>query len=1139
MFLECNAQPKQLQFRYLKLDDGLSSSSILSILQDYKGYMWIGTNVGLNRYDGNEFKIYKNIPDDPTSLLENHVRAIFQDRENNLLLGTFSGLSLFLRDNDCFYNYMTDTKSALYGKYCSVLSMEEDAAGNLWLATNIGLLSFNRTTNTYRQFTHNPEDPESLSNNEVEQVFIDSRGRLWVESREGLDLMNSSSGQFMHITKCKIHAESLSGIFFHSLAEDKLGNLWFGSREGLFFLDNSADPLEDGLVHYKHIQGEENSLSINQARALFIDNENNLWVGTENGGLNLFDRQTNQFWHYRIDPYNSRSLNNESIQVIYQDRTDNLWIGTFAGGLNIAAKNSDAIVHYKNVPGAPHNLSHNVVTCFLDDHTGRIWVGTDGGGINLFDPGTGRFEQFNTNNSSISSNAILCLTEDSHNRIWLGTWAGGLVCFDPENKSFTSFTTKNSSIQDNNIYSIIEGQNDELWLGSFEGGLIKFQINKKRFANFTVSNSKLLNNMISILKKDLKGVIYIGSIKGLQLFNPTNEQFLTFTNVNDDSTSLSASTVVDILPVNDTAVWVATSYGLDLFNPATGKFKQFFLQNGLPDNVIKGIEIDAQNELWVSTNNGLCNFNLDKRKIRLFIKADGIQSNEFCDRSHLLSKDGDLLFGGTNGFNLIHKSRLIKNSVKPEVVITDFRIFYEQVKIGTENSPLKKAIDQTQKIVLSYKQSTITFSFSALDYTIPGKNSYAYRLEPIDQAFNYVGHKNEANYTNLTPGEYIFTVIASNSDGVWNETGTSVEIIVKSPWWRTTLAYMLYILLIIAALVGIYFMQANRLNNRSKQLELMVNQRTKEIEEKNLLLHDQASELNDINTLLEERQQRIEEQHEILISNTEQLKKKNILLEENREYITQQTKKLQTQAEELIEKNSILSTLNNTKDKFFSIIAHDLKNPFNSIMGFTEMLSDKYNSMDDTKRKYFISVIHQSAENIYRLLENLLQWAQSQTGKIRVEPEEFEIGHVISENFKLLENLMLEKHLTEKNDIPPGLTVYADKNMIDTVVRNLITNAVKFSEGGEISVWLKSDDNFVTVYIKDNGSGISAEKAKSLFEIGACKSSEGTRGEPGTGLGLLISSDFIARNGGAIGVESKIGEGSIFYFSLPRKQIGE
>jgi signal transduction histidine kinase/ligand-binding sensor domain-containing protein len=1098
-------QQKQLQFRYLTSDNGLSSSTVLSILQDYKGFLWIGTYEGVNRYDGASFINYKKKIGDSTSLVENHVRCIFQDSRRNLFLGTYGGLSKYDRDKDRFYNYMAEPKSPLHGMNCSVSSIDEDHSGNLWMATSIGLIFFDPKHSKVKLFTHIPDNDSSLSHSELEQVVVDSHERIWVTSKRGLNLMLPGSKKFYHMNKDLSHNENLDDIFFLSIAEDKSGNLWFGSVQGLFMLDAETDPVKGGMVHYKNIPGDANSISNDRVKSLFVDSENNVWAGTENGGLNLFDSQNNTFWQYRIDPYNPNSINNESIQAIYEDCTGNLWIGTFMGGINIAINNGEAIRHYRILPGAPYSLSHNVVTCFLEDHNGKVWVGTDGGGVNLFEQDKGWFRHYNTSNSTIGSDAILCIMEDSRGRIWIGTWAGGLNCFDPESQSFRSYNKINSGIPDNNIYSICEGKDNELWLGSFESGLIHFQVDKGRFTNYITTNSNIYYNMINVIRKDSSGNLYLGTVRGLQVFNTEDYQFSpVFTFVDSDPTSLSNVTITDILIINDTSVWVATPEGLNLFNPQKGKFRRFYKEDGLPSNIIRGLELDDKGLLWVSTSFGLSRFDYLKKNIRSFTKADGLQSNEFYDRSHCRLKSGALLFGGINGFNLILPDLLKNNPYPPNVVITGLYIFNKPLQIGARGSPLKKAIDQTRQIILNYDQSVLTFYYSALDFTMPEKNQYMYKMDNFDKNWINAGNKREATYTNLSPGTYIFRVIASNNDNIWNETGTSLEIIILPPWWQTWWFRVLAGLTFIGLLIGFYFIRLRTLREQKEQLQQKVIERTREIEEKNAELYRQTEELNETNTLLEEKQQRIEEQ----------------------------TEELKAQAEELSVNNESLTTLNATKDKFFSIIAHDLKNPFNSILGFCEVLILRYSKYDDTKRLHLIGVINQSAQQIYKLLENLLQWARSQTGSLKFEPEEFSISELILNNSVFIENMLAEKHILLETHVLEGCRVFADRNMINTVLRNLLTNAIKFTEAGTIRVEVEEKNGLCKVSVEDTGIGMPADKAQKLFEIGHSKSTEGTRGETGTGLGLIICKDFIEKNGGNISVESELGKGSTFYFTL-------
>jgi ligand-binding sensor domain-containing protein/HPt (histidine-containing phosphotransfer) domain-containing protein len=836
-------QAKQLQFKYLTTDDGLSSSSAISILQDYKGFIWIGTYDGLNRYDGFNFLVYKNDPVDSTSLSGNLVRTIFEDHNNNLFIGTQNSLCLYEREKDHFINYSLEKSSPLREIRCTVLKIAEDSLGNLWLATNIGLIYFDRLKNQIIQYTHDPDNPVSLSNNDLESVFIDTKNRLWITTRRGLNLFQPETGTFSLITQSENGADDLASIFFIDITEDREGNLWFGSTDGLFCLRNNSGKKNISLTHYQHNPRDKHSLSNNRVKSLYVDDVGNLWIGTENGGVNLFDRKNQRFWHYRIDEYNPKSLNNESIQAIYQDNTGNLWVCTFTGGLNIAMKNSDAIIHYKNLPGAPFSLSHNVITYFLEDHLGQLWVGTDGGGINLFNNETNRFLRFNMANSSMSSNAILCIIEDSKNSIWLGTWAGGLMHFNSKTQSFRSFTTQNSSIPDNNIYTIAEGDHDDLWLGSFENGLIHYEIKENRFTNYTTDNSGLHNNMIVTIRNDFKGCLYLGTTNGFQFFSPVDNRFITYMHDPDNRNSVSDPSILDILVENDTCVWIGTQNGLNRFNPNTGFFKRYYEKDGLPNNVIKGIVLERSGILWVTTNNGVCRFDYRKGEYKNYTKDDGLQSNEFNQRSVLKTKSGAFLMGGTNGFNLIYPEKITKNMNVPPVLITDFRIFNKPVKIAEDNSPLKKHISETKELLLSYKLSVFTFHFNVMDFTMPEKNQYAFIMQGFEKEWNYVGSKREATYTNLDPGEYIFRVKGSNNDGIWNEQGTSIKIIITPPFWQTWWFRILMILFIIMAIYIIYKIRVRNIEAHRRELAIKVEERTHELKKANIEIGKKANEL--------------------------------------------------------------------------------------------------------------------------------------------------------------------------------------------------------------------------------------------------------------------------------------------------------
>jgi signal transduction histidine kinase/ligand-binding sensor domain-containing protein len=1091
-------QPKLLQFKHLTVADGLSSSSVESILQDNRGFMWLGTPDGVNRYDGVNIITYKNIWSDSSSLLSDYVRTIYEDRKKNLFIGTSGGLNLYDRESDNFINFRNDSSSALFGIKSLVRRIAEDTNGNLWLATDSGLVFLDRANNKAKKYQNHPSNPSSINDNDLEAVYIDKSMRLWIGTIKGVDLFERETGTFKHINTCKTHNDTIPSLYVLDIIEDRQGNIWFGSSDGLFCLQNRSAHDNFELTHFKNDPKDRESLSNNRVKTLFVDSEGKLWIGTENGGINLFDTTNNKFRQYRINEFNPMSLNNESIHSIAQDRNNNLWFGTWGGGVNISIENSDFIIHYRNVPGAAQSLSFNIVSSFVEDRLHRIWVGTDGGGFNLFDGTTGCFQRFNTRNTAIKSDAVIAMHRGKDNTIWLGTWEGGLVNFDYDHNTVQSFTTDNSGIPDNSIFSIADDSLGNLWLGSFRHGLIYYQIKEKKFTVYTPKKFNMLNDDVSVVKIDSKGRVYMvpGSGSDIYIFNPVENRFVTHS-VLTDSVHRGAMNVFDILIESDTCIWAATRQGLYRFNPENGYHRWYFMENGSSNTAIKGLTLDKTGVLWLTTNSGISRFDYQTNNVKIFSVSDGLQGTDFKKANIFTTVDGSILAGGTNGFNVINPEKIPQNTKVPEVVLTDFHIFNKNVKIGVDRSSLKKQLSETDTLFLTYKQSVFTLFFTALDFTNPSKNQYAYKMVNFDKIWTYCGNRKEATYTNLDPGRYQFQVKAANNDGVWNETGTTLEIIITPPWWKTKTATIFFVFTVICILLGIYYFRINQLEKHKKLLEILVRKRTFEIETKNRILSKQADDLR-----------------------------------ERQEFIDLQTR-------ELSASNNKLLALNETKDKLFSIIAHDLKNPFTTILGIHDMLAHRYDSINDGKRKHMLEVVYKSSMRIFKLLETLLDWARTQTGKINCNAEEFVLNEIIDDISLFVENIASEKKIVINQCIEKKVVVFADKNMINTVIRNLMANAIKFTENGTIRIEADESPKLVTVKIIDSGVGMGPEKTATLFDSINTGSTFGTRGETGTGLGLVICREFIERHGGIMAVESEIGKGSTFSFTIPKNVMIE
>ncbi len=1148
------SQIKDIAFKHITIKDGLPNSNIQCIFQDSKGFMWFGSEDGLIKYDGCTFQLFKNIITDSTSISANYIRAIVEDSKGNLWIGNTSGINMFDREKNSFISYQYDKSNPNSISPSEVFSIVMDAKDNLWIGLiSGGLCYFDSNKKSFVKYLHDKTNPYSIASNKIYTVYIDHASRLWIGMWNGLlDLYDKDKNKFTHFEVNDKHQTILNRNQIRAILEDKQGTIWIAtSGSGLYkmVMNDDGNPV---FYNYHHLPGNENSLNNNYISCLIEDADRGLWIGTENGGLDFFDTQKQQFFHHESDKFDESSLSYNSIWSLFQDKSQNLWVGTFTSGINLYIKNANSIFKsFKNIPCNNQSLSFNTVSCFLEDRQGNLWVGTDGGGLNFFNRTAGTFTVINSSNSKLSSDHVLSLYEDSFGNFWIGTWEGGLNLYDRTKGTFQQYTKENSGLGCNNIISIIEDKNKTLWVGTFwgEGGISYFDRNKNRFITYLKENSNLSDNTTYTMLNDKNGTLWIGTLSGLNKFDNTNKTFTDYYTKDYDSTSLSQNTVLSLLETHDSILWVGTAGGLNRLDRKNGKFTRYYLKNGLPNNYIAGMEEDAKGFIWISTENGISRFDPKKQTFRNFDESYGLQGAQFFRCSHYKARNGEIYFGGTQGFSIVRPDYIEETHNKPLIYITDFKIFNKPLPIGAKGSPLKKDITETKDIILSYKQSSFSLEYAALNYISPQKTKYSYILEGFDKEWYEAGNKRTANYTNLSPGKYIFRVKVPYNDGISNEEGTSLRIIIIPPYWQTWWFRFLAALVLIIILLTIYYIRVWQIRSANILLEHQIKERTKELSLKNKLLKNQSDNLNEINTLLEEKQEQIEEQTEelkfvnkqlnennsLLMQQASELSETNTLLEEKQQRIEEQTQELMYQKNALEKINAELNELIATKDKFFSIVAHDIKNPFNTVLGFSELLVDNFNKWTNEKKLQIASIIHSSSQSVYALLENLLQWSRSQRGIIPFEPKRVKLSDRIDYCVALLKESADSKNIQlTSQTIGNEVYVKADIQMLDTILRNLISNAIKFTKSnGLVTIQLKADNNFAIVSVKDNGVGISPESLNKLFKIGSHHTTNGTNQERGTGLGLILINDFVKKHGGEIGVESKVDEGSTFFFNLP------
>lgn len=839
-----------VRFEQFSIENGLPQNSAKAILQDRQGFLWIGTEEGVARYDGYEFKVFKNNLESSQSLSNNYVIVIFEDQQNNLWFGTRGGgLNRFNPATEQFTHYLhhAENPNSLSGD--TVHTITQDRQGILWIGTDgSGLNSFNPVTEKFTHYKHQVTDPNSLSNDAVSAITEDNQGNLWVGTwAGGLNRFNPVTEKFTRYLHQASNSNSLSNNAVSAIVEDMQGNLWLGTKGGGL---NYFNPTTKEFTHFRHDANDLNSLSHNEIGTIAKDPQGNLWLGTLGGGLNYLDTITKKFTHYRHQTTNLNSLSNDNIRSITYDQQGNLWVGTDGGGINRLNSNGEQFSHYNHQDKAPYSLSHNIVRAITQDRQGTLWIGTWGGGLNRFNALTEQFTHYrndNTDPNSISDDKVYVITEDRKGILWIGTDSSGLNRFDPITEQFTHYrhqATNPNSLSDNAVSAITEDHQGNIWLGTWKG-LNRFDPITEQFTHYrheAINLNSLSDNSVRVITKGKQGNLWLGTWKGLNRFDPRTEQFTRYTHQKTDPNSISNNTVYAITEDKQGNLWIGTASGLNLFNKTTGNFTHFYEKDGLPNNVVYRIEEDNDGGIWLSTNFGLSHFNPKTQLFKNYNMDDGLQSNEFNADASFKNEDGELFFGGINGFNRFFPDKIVVNNQPPKVIFTDMLLSNKSVRIDNaelsaetqselnETFTLAKAVHSTSEITLTHRQSLVTFEFSALHYTNPKKNQYAYKMEGLDNEWITTDYKNRrATYTHLPTGDYVLRVKASNPYGIWNEKGAMLKINVLPPPWLSWWAYSLYCLAVILV-IGLFVRSQHKkvtfIEQVNEQLELKVAERT-------------------------------------------------------------------------------------------------------------------------------------------------------------------------------------------------------------------------------------------------------------------------------------------------------------------------
>jgi PAS domain S-box-containing protein len=839
------SQTEEIQFEAISIESGLSQSTVVCICQDSKDFLWFGTYNGLNRYDGYGFKVFKNDPDNPHSLSNNNIQCCIVDHSGTLWVGTENGLNRFIREKELFVQYKNDPNdsNSLSNNY--VRDVYEDRSGILWVGTQGGGLSqFDREKEKFIHYRNGPLNSKSLSQNNVLSIFEDSRGRFWIGTDYGLNRFDRSTGEFIRFQNDPHNPLSISSSGVWRIAEDRAGNLWLGLWGGGL---NRFDPQKNRFVRYQNNPSDPSSLSHNVVRSIFKDHNGNLWIGTDGGGLDKFvggsrEGRPDRFIHYQNNGNDLSSLSSNSVFSIYEDRSGTLWIGTKIGGVNKYDPGKRQFALYKNRPNDSNSLSNKTVHATYEDSQGFVWIGTKGGGLDRFDRKRNRFTHFVHNPrdpSSLSNNVVRCIREDRYKRLWVGT-DDGLNCFNRENGKFIRYRNDPNnpySIGHNGVWSLYEDRSGNLWIGSSGGGLHRFDTKKKRFYRYVhdQNNPKSISdNSIWTIYEDAAGVLWIGTLTGgLNSFDREKGIFFHYLHDARNPRSISDNKVMALHESRTGTLWVGTADGLNKFDRDSGIFHHYGGMDGLPNNNVQGILEDDFGNLWISTSHGLSKFNPGTSKFKNYFKNYGLQSNEFEPNACCKLKNGEMIFGGINGFNIFYPNSIVDEPSFPTVVITDFQIFNKSVPVDMEiggRTILQRSISECNEIHLSYQENVFSFEFAALMYNSPMDIRYAYMMEGFENEWNYTdANRRFVTYTNLPGGQYTFRVKATNIQGIWNEPGTSLRLTITPPYWKSLWFYTLCAVILVVISAGVYQIRMHQIRVYEQELQDKVAERTREL----------------------------------------------------------------------------------------------------------------------------------------------------------------------------------------------------------------------------------------------------------------------------------------------------------------------
>ncbi len=1113
-------------FSHLTAEDGLSSNIIRSITKDSRGYIWVGCNNALNRYDGSKFIRYVHNPKDSTSITGGAIDAIFEDKDGILWIST--------KDGVCTFDYKSE-------KFTKVREsgIENTSGGTFYvtkksefiLCSPKGLYIYERTLNRFRKYLSSNIDnrASTMIEDKYENLYIGTWGNgLVVLSKNRKDYIIKKNQPFsdLSFTNCVV-----------SLAISKDDKIWIGARDGFY----NGKIVEDNEISKFEIHPVLNRMnkvlpiSNTQINSLIIDENGKIWIGTENG-LNIYDPKTDILNSLYSAKNTSGGLSNNLINYIYNEPGGGIWLGTYQGGINYFSKGN--VPFQDRIPFISQSENDKIryVKSVHQDLYGNIWIGTDFG-LHRFNKSL-QLEKTYQNNSqsgSLPIGGVTAIYTDKSNELWVGQWGGGVSRLDQKTDKFIKYsitdlknTTDSSLTGDSNTRAFVEDSRGYLWIINMFYIIDCYDRKYDSFKHFSIAKDLNQPNMeMKSAAIDKNDNIWIGTTgAGLIKFNTKDFKSKLFSpaenNNLDLKNSLPSVDVYAVIVDHKGKIWMGTGKGLCLFDPEKNTFITYSTEQGLNSEMILSIVSDSKNNIWVSTLKGISKFDSGTGYFTNYDKSDVVIPNTEVAYN---DREGKLFFAGANGITVFHPDSLWKNEIAPPIVFTDFKLFDKSVLFDPKLLP--NHVNESEGIVLNYFQNSFTIAYKALNFIQPEKNIYFYMLQGFDTEWKYNGIKDESNYTNINPGTYYFKVKAANNNGVLNNTERVLKIVINPAWWKTMWFRISIVFLIMLVTAAIIRLRTIQLEHQKKALKIRVHERTLEIEKQQIELKKKAEELEQTN-------------HSLLLNTKEVELQKNILEDKN-VILEQQKEKILLQKLEAEDLSSKLHDADQKKIKFLTNISHEFRTPLSLIISPLHKTLREIGTIKRDKLHIRLNLMYRNTMRLLRLINEFLDISKIEAGLLKLSVgrgnlHEFIFG--ITESYRYLaEQKKIEfEFISEMGNV----ICFFDADKIEKIINNLLSNAFKFTpSAGKITIRLlaleKNTNHEVEtmlISVEDTGIGIDQEFRTKIFErFYQIDTNEGQIS--GTGIGLALTQELIAMYGGTIDLESEPGLGSKFIVSLP------